>query len=49
MEFPFTPTPKNRHWHWDFRDDVQGIQTTYAIGLTTTVYHSAKIHNIYTN
>ena len=25
MEFSFTPTPKNRHWHWDFRDDVQGI------------------------
>lgn len=25
MEFSFTPTPKNRHWHWDFHDDVQGI------------------------
>ena len=25
MKFSFTPAPKNHHWHWDSRDDAQGI------------------------
>ena len=29
MKFSFTPAPKNHHWHWDSRDDAQGIPEPY--------------------
>lgn len=29
MEFSFIQEPKNRHWRWDFHDDVQDILEPY--------------------